>query len=456
MPFPILTPRSVRERCWAGHIAPGPVIFVSTWFLNGNKREYVMLHSQRGRMRRAALTGLIAPSLVLGAAGVMAFGSLPGAPIPSANAEAVLSSGACTAFGSPVTPAAAELSAADVAEKVNPAVVTVLNLQPLSQASMGNFAGIDGFPDLPGIGEIPAMPEAPSDTPGDSVPQTSQADDDQLVPVGSGSGFFADELGHVITNAHVVDGAQDLMVVLQDGAQLPAEVIGADELVDVAIIQVDLPSGSAVPGVAAFGDSEALRPGEEVVAIGNALGEFPNTVSQGTVNGVDRAFPGMGGLSTFVQHDAEIWHGNSGGPLLNLHGEVVGINTAGISDSAMGTSTGSADMAFAVEGNTVCKAAAELLEHGKIAWPYMGIQGQQTPDGQEITEIVADGPSATSGLEVGDVITALDDEHVDARNSLIDLLFAHEAGDTVSVTVDRDGAAQTFDVTLGERPIESQ
>ena len=415
-----------------------------------------MLHSQRDRVRRAALTGILGPSLLLGAAGVMAFGNLPGAPVPSANAESVLSGGPCTAFGSPVAPAATDLSVADVAEKVNPAVVTVLNLQPLSQATSGDFAGIDGFPDMPGIGEIPGMPEAPSSDEGDAAPETTEIDEDQLVPIGSGSGFFADELGHIITNAHVVDGAEELSVILQDGTQVPAEVIGADILVDVAIIRVDLPSGTTVPGIAAFGDSDALRAGEEVVAIGNALGEFPNTVSGGTVNGTDRAFPGMGMPSTFVQHDAEIWHGNSGGPLLNLRGEVVGINTAGISDSAMGTDMGSADMAFAVEGNIVCKAAAQLLENGEIAWPYMGIQGQETPDGQEVTEIVSDGPSAESGLEVGDVITALDDQEVGPQNSLIDLLFEYQAGDTVSVTVDRDGATQTFDVTLGERPVDAQ
>jgi S1-C subfamily serine protease len=415
-----------------------------------------MLHSQRDRVRRAALSGILGPSLLLGAAGVMAFGNLPGAPVPSANAESVLSGGPCTAFGSPVAPAATDLSVADVAEKVNPAVVTVLNLQPLSQATSGDFAGIDGFPDMPGIGEIPGMPEAPSSDEGDAAPETTEIDEDQLVPIGSGSGFFADELGHIITNAHVVDGAEELSVILQDGTQVPAEVIGADILVDVAVIQVDLPSGTTVPGIAAFGDSDALRAGEEVVAIGNALGEFPNTVSGGTVNGTDRAFPGMGMPSTFVQHDAEIWHGNSGGPLLNLRGEVVGINTAGISDSAMGTDMGSADMAFAVEGNIVCKAAAQLLENGEIAWPYMGIQGQETPDGQEVTEIVSDGPSAESGLEVGDVITALDDQEVGPQNSLIDLLFEYQAGDTVSVTVDRDGATQTFDVTLGERPVDAQ
>ncbi|MFT4036955.1 MAG: trypsin-like peptidase domain-containing protein [Thermomicrobiales bacterium] len=416
-----------------------------------------MLHSQRGRMRRAALTGILAPSLLLGAAGVMTFGSVPGASIPSANAESVLSSGPCTAFGGAVAPSTTDMSVPDVAEKVNPAVVTVLNLQPLSQASMGNFTGIDGFPDMPGSGEIPALPEAPGDGQDGGQQAVAQDEDpDTIVPVGSGSGFFADELGHVVTNAHVVDGATELKVVLQDGTELPATVIGADSFVDVAIIQVELPSGQPAPGIAAFGDSDALRPGESVVAIGNALGQFPNTVSEGTVNGTHRAFPAAGGLADYIQHDSEIWHGNSGGPLLNLRGEVIGINTAGISDSEMGTDLGSADMAFAVEGNTVCKAAAALLADGEIAWPYMGIQGQQTTDGQEVTDIVADGPSATSGLEVGDVITAFDGKDLDAQTTLADLLFQHEPGDTVNLTVERDGASQSFSVTLGERPADSQ
>jgi S1-C subfamily serine protease len=195
-----------------------------------------------------------------------------------------------------------------------------------------------------------------------------------------------------------------------------------------------------------------LRAGDQVVAIGNALGSFPNTVSEGTVNATDRSFPSEGLLTTWIQHDAEIWHGNSGGPLLNLRGEVVGINTAGIGSGMMGADTGSADMAFAVEGNTVCHAAADLLANGKITWPYLGIQGEATSEGQSVVEVTEDGPSAAAGIEPGDVITAFDGQEISLKNSLLDLLFEREPGDVVMVTVERDGAPQTFEVTLGERP----
>jgi S1-C subfamily serine protease len=195
-----------------------------------------------------------------------------------------------------------------------------------------------------------------------------------------------------------------------------------------------------------------LRAGDQVVAIGNALGSFPNTVSEGTVNATNRSFPREGGLTTWIQHDAEIWHGNSGGPLLNLRGEVVGINTAGIGSGMMGADTGSADMAFAVEGNTVCRAAADLLANGKITWPYLGIRGEAISEGQSVVEVTADGPSAAAGIEPGDVITAFDGEEISLKNSLLDLLFEREPGDVVTVTVERDGAPQTFEVTLGERP----
>ena len=188
------------------------------------------------------------------------------------------------------------------------------------------------------------------------------------------------------------------------------------------------------------------------MAIGTALGEFPNTVSEGTINATDRSFPSDGGLTTWIQHDANIWHGDSGGPLLNLSGEVVGVNTAGIGSGTMGSDTGAADMAFAVEGNTVCRAAADLLANGKIDWPYLGIQGEATSGGQSIVDVVADGPSGKAGLEPGDVITGLDGQDITRQKSLIDLLFEHKPGDTVSITAERNGTPQTFQVTLGERP----
>lgn len=399
-------------------------------------------------MRKVALTGILAPSLVLSIVGM---GTLPAA------AESVTASGPCTAF-TPVTAAPAQdMSVADVAEKLNPAVVTILNMQPMSQAEASGFGGISeipGMPEAPGAEQLPGAEELPR--PQADQQATETEDSDAIVPVGSGSGFIVDELGHTVTNFHVVDGATELMAVLQDGTEIPATVVGSDQILDVAVLKLDFSNGATVPGIASFGDSQSLRAGDEVVAIGNALGAFPNTVSQGTVNATNRAFPGEGGLSDLIQHDSEIWHGNSGGPLLNLRGEVVGINTAGIGGSPMSSDSDSADMAFAVDGNIVCKAAAALLQDGEIVWPYLGIERDPNTDDITIADLVADGPAAAAGLETGDVVTAFDGTTIDAQHSLMDLLFAREPGDTVDVTVDRSGATQTFQVTLGERPEETQ
>jgi S1-C subfamily serine protease len=422
-----------------------------------------MADQRRNRLRMVALTGVLTPGLMLGAAGAVGFGVLSGGMAPATvAAQAIVDGGACPAFAAP--PAGAEMSVADVAEKVNPAVVTIVNLQPMSQVDMSGFPGIEGIPglpELPGIGELPGSEAPDGDDDSSSGVEGAQQiegaeDEDTLVPAGTGSGFIVDDIGHVITNAHVVDGAEELTVSLFDGTEIPAKVVGKDDIIDVAVLELDLPAGQAVPGIVPFGDSAALRAGDEVVAIGTALGSFPNTVSEGTVNATNRAFPPDAGLTTMIQHDAEIWHGNSGGPLLNLVGQVVGINTAGIGSGMMGADTGSADMAFAVEGNTICNAAAELIENGEIIWPYLGIQGEASADGQTIVEVVEDGPSAEAGLEAGDVITALDGQEIGRETTLIDLLFGHEVGDVVGVTVDRDGDVQTFSVTLGERPTATE
>lgn len=419
-----------------------------------------MAGEKGSRLRRAAMTGVLTPGLVLGAVSAAGAGLLPGG-IPPANvaAQSVIDGGACTAFGAPAAPAATEMSVADIAEQVNPAVVTIINLQPIGQADMRGFGGIEHLPNLPGMPGIDGQEGAPGieEGPGaDDIAGSQQSDDaadsDELVPVGAGSGFIVDEEGRVVTNAHVVAGAEALTVALQDGTEVPAEVIGSEPLIDVAVLKLDLPAGQPAPGVAKFGDSSALRAGDEVIAIGTALGAFPNTVSQGTVNATNRPFPNEGGLTTMIQHDAEIWQGNSGGPLLNLQGEVVGINTAGIGSGMFGADTGAADMGFAIEGNTVCAAAAELLANGEIVWPYLGIQAEAGSEGQTVIEVVEDGPSDAAGLEAGDVITALDGEDVGRDTTLLDLLFSRKPGDEVTLTVDRDGATETFEVTLGERP----
>jgi len=412
-----------------------------------------MTEEQRNRLRKVAMTGILAPGLVLGAAGLSV---LQSDVVPQAAAQSILGDGSCTAFGSS-TAQSTDMSPADVAEKVNPAVVTVLNMQRMSTVESQGFTGVEGLPDIPGlpsIGDLPGGNEAPGSDGSQQIENDASGSD--LVPAGAGSGFIVDDTGHVVTNAHVVDGAEKVSVYFAYGTEVPATVVGRDDLIDVAVLKLDLASNTQLPGIVSFGDSDSLRPGEDVVAIGSALGEFPNTVSTGTVNGVGRAFPSEGGLTDMIQHDAEIWHGNSGGPLLNLRGEVVGVNTAGIGSGMMGTDSAPADMAFAVEGNTVCRAAAALVANGKIDWPYLGIQAESSSDGQSVVDVVADGPSADAGIEEGDVITEFDGQKIDRQQSLLDLLFAHAPGDVVNVTVDRDGSAESFQVTLGERPESTQ
>jgi 2-alkenal reductase len=358
-------------------------------------------------LRTVALIAAQATSLLVGAAGahVLANNQFPANWLTSLLAGPTTQS--CVAEG--------ELSVADIAERVNPAVVTITNMQQLSQR--GN-------------------------------------DDESAVPVGSGSGFIIDAQGHVVTNSHVVADAVELSVEFHDGTTVSATVVGQDEMQDIAVIQLTLTDGVELPGIVPFGDSSLVRPGDRVVAIGSALGEFTNTVTEGTVNAVGRSLGGYG-LSNLIQHDAEIWHGNSGGPLLNMKGEVIGVNSAGISDEAADSAIDPARISFAVAINPARELVDVLIVNGFVARPYLGITGQPDADGHLVAEVVADGPAATAGLEPGDVITAIDGEQLGRRTNLIERLFEHEPGETVTLTIERDGEELTIEVVLGERPAAS-
>ena len=359
--------------------------------------------------RRAIVAGVV-PALTLGLL-------VTGSPVIAQDSSSPLAA-TCEV-------PAADLSVADVAERVNPAVVTITNVQ---QASAG----------LPeGIGGIPGDEAEPNGGPR---------------PVGTGSGFIIDAEGHVVTNAHVVDGASDLLVAFEDGREVGATLVGQDDLLDIAVVQLDLTDEAAVPTVACFGDSDTLRPGDRVVAIGSALGEFTNTVTEGTVNAKDRSLQGYG-LDSLIQHDAEIWQGNSGGPLLNLRGEVVGVNAAGISGDRMGTAP--ADIAFAIDGNAARASVESLIEDGTVERPFLGIQGEALPLGHMVDDVVAGAPAAEAGLLPGDVIVAIDGEAITRKATLLDLLLDQEVGDTIELTIDRDGDQQTLTLTLGERPADA-
>lgn len=317
---------------------------------------------------------------------------------------------------------APERSVADVVEQVSGAVVTVVNRQ--------RFQGFT-------------------------------ADPNELQPAGTGTGFVISEDGYIVTNEHVVEGSDALEVILADGERVEATLVGSDAFTDLAVVKVD----RHMETVVGFGDSGALRPGEDVVAIGSALGDFTNTVTQGVVSALGRTLRGGGtNLENMIQHDAAINPGNSGGPLLNLSGEVVGVNTAVVRQAAPGISA--EGLGFAIPSSTVQEIVGTLIEHGQVVRPYIGIgyapvtprsataQGLAVQNGVEITDLPTGGPAANAGLQIGDIITHLNGEQIDQDSPLVNLLFRYEPGDTIELEVHRPstGETLTFSVTLETRP----
>ena len=311
-------------------------------------------------------------------------------------------------------PSAAELTPIEVIEKVGPAVVTVIN----KQIEDGGL---------------------------------------EPVPTGSGSGFFLDDRGHVVTNQHVVADGVEFTVVTSDGRELAATLIGADANSDVAVLKVEEP----VPAVAALGDSASLLPGQPVLALGSPLGTFSNTVTEGIVSALGRTVPDDNGgpeLLNLIQHDAAINPGNSGGPLVTLSGEVVGINTLGIIDAQ--------GLFFAVPSQTVKRVAQELISEGAVDYPYLGLQltpldeatalrwALSVMEGFYVSGVVPGSPSEAVGMQVGDIVTAIDLERVGGETTMVGALFQYKPGDTVQLTVQRGLVTMRVDITLAERPVD--
>jgi 2-alkenal reductase len=287
-----------------------------------------------------------------------------------------------------------------------------------------------------------------------------------------GSGVIIDEQGHIITNNHVVEGAVSggLTVIFSNGESASAELVGTDEISDLAVLTVD----QQVPAAAPLGDSEALRVGETVIAIGSALGDFRNTVTVGIVSGLNRTLEGGAGMNmeNMIQTDAAINHGNSGGPLLNLSGEVVGINTAVVRGT--GNGLGGSDIAeglgFAIPVNTVKTITAQLFESGRVARPYLGVatqpislqissyydlrneNGELLEGGVLVTEVIGGSGAQRAGLQQGDVILSINDNRIDEDHPLLNALMSFKPGDTVNINIIRNGEPLTLQATLGTRP----
>jgi 2-alkenal reductase len=334
----------------------------------------------------------------------------------------------------------AEQTLSDVAAQANPGVVTIVNLQQVATVQ-GN--GWQQIPSQPG-NQLPGSES--QTTPGDG----------ELVPVGSGSGFIIDEAGHVVTNNHVVEGGSGFEVEFYDGTTVTATLVGTDPFQDVAVLKLDLEPGQSVPGIVQFGDSDLVRAGDPVIAIGTPYGEYENTVTSGIVNAVERGLDAGTGYSLphLIQHDAAIYPGNSGGPLLNAEGEVIGINVAKAYNQSMG-SVSDEGFNFAIESNAAKEIVDAIIADGNYDRAYLGIWGQASQHGVEIASLEAGGPAEQAGLQVGDVVTGVAGVDGDDSNEALDtVLFDRNPGDVVSLEILRNGQQMTLDVTLGERPTE--
>lgn len=278
--------------------------------------------------------------------------------------------------------------------------------------------------------------------------------------VGSGTGFIITPDGFIVTNKHVViDGDADYSIVTGNGERHEATVIARDPLEDLAVLDIE---ANSLP-IVDLGNSDTLKVGQTVIAIGNALGEFENTVSTGIISGLSRTITASGGgiieeLSNIIQTDAAINRGNSGGPLINLHGKVVGMNTA-IADNGQ-------NIGFAIPINEVKRAVESIEQHGAIVYPFLGVQFTTiTP---EITEqyelpveegawlqtaasVVPGSPAEDAGLRQGDIIISVNGERVTQKNVLSDVLDDHSVGQTITLTVLRNNQTITLRATLVAR-----
>lgn len=291
------------------------------------------------------------------------------------------------------------------------------------------------------------------------------------VPAGVGSGVIYDNQGHILTNNHVIQGAEQLQVSLPGGESYPAKLIGADPQTDLAVVQV---TGKNLP-VAALGDSSKLQVGDWLVAIGNALGlQGGPTVSEGVVSALGRTVqePGnqtSGGqtaagpyLFDVIQTDTPINPGNSGGPLLNLDGEVIGINTLVAGQAEPGVQA--QGIGFAIAINTVKPIADELVKNGRVVHPFLGISygplnpaiaaqlNIKTTNGFVVGDVVQGSPAAQAGIQQGDVITAADGQELKGESALAYALNKHKPGDQITLTILRQGKTTEVKATLAERP----
>jgi 2-alkenal reductase len=274
----------------------------------------------------------------------------------------------------------------------------------------------------------------------------------------SGSGVFISKEGYILTNNHVVEGSDHLQVTLSDGSQQEATIVGTDIYADLAVLKTD----GKIPAVAVLGNSDVLDMGETVIAIGSPLGDLTNTITAGVISATGRSIDSDRGyqIEGLIQTDAAINEGNSGGPLVNLAGEVIGINTLVVRSSGDGSVA--EGLGFALPVNTAKAVAEQIIQKGYFSRPYLGIQWQTINPyialrynlpvqwGVYVTDVAAGSPASQAGLQQGDIITQIGEVPIDETHSFFNALFQYQPGDVVSVGVARDSREFQVEVRLGE------
>lgn len=330
-------------------------------------------------------------------------------------------------------------------KKVQNAVVSVLNYKyTSSSSSSSDIYSMFGF--------------------GDSDSSDSSSSKKSLTLYSEGSGVIyttANGKGYIVTNNHVISGAAKVKVILASGKTIAAKVVGKDSTSDLAVLSID---SKYVTQTASFGDSRSLQSGQTVIAIGSPEGsEYASTVTQGIISSPSRRITYNSNQMTVIQTDAAINSGNSGGPLVNSDGQVIGINSMKLSSSSSGDSV--EGMGFAIPSNEVVTIVNQLVKKGKITRPQLGIKvaaiaelnsyykkqlgiSTSLKKGLYVASVTSGSAAASAGIKKGDVITAADGKMVNDVATLHSILYSHNVGDKVKITVNRNGKTMTFTVTL--------
>ncbi|MBU1376015.1 MAG: Do family serine endopeptidase [Alphaproteobacteria bacterium] len=389
-------------------------------------------------------------------AGVMA-AAVAGAGMQLPSAHAQLPGGLIKASTAPIfaPPPGAPMSFADIFDRVSPAVVSINVTSRVDPAAMRQIPGLPFV--LPGPrGGAPGGEDGED---GDQGGRTEKGQPRLPTQQSSGSGFFISADGYIVTNNHVVENAESIKVVLKDETELDAEIVGRDEATDLAVIKIKGGRGGPFPFVN-FENAGKPRVGDWVITVGNPFG-LGGTATAGIVSAYGRDIGET--FVDYIQIDAPINRGNSGGPTFDVYGRVIGVNTAIFSPSG-----GSVGIGFAIPSDVAETVTKQLINGGKIERGYIGAtiqnftaemaeaQGLEGQKGAIVADISAGGPSARAGVQVGDVVVAVNGATVKSSSDLTRQVARVRAGENLRLDVIRDGKKRTVDVRSGVRPSEKE